>query len=83
MDNQIFHYVIRLPKEHSAFTYFHLEATEGLCFYSTLPESMGMGYRDIEIKGHLSLENEFNQVLEKLKSLFPLEILFKKETLHK
>ena len=74
-DDQVFYYVIRVPKEHSAFTYFQLEASEGLSFYSTLEESLGQGYRDIEIQGHVSLKEELDQVLTTLSTKFPLEYI--------
>ena len=69
-DNQLFNYTIRVPKKDSAFLYFQLEANEGLCFYSTLESSLGQPYRDIEIKGHTSLETEFLHVAKTCKAHF-------------
>ena len=73
----LFHYIIRVSKKDSSFCYFQLEACDGLCFYSTTEESMGKGYRDIDIKGDKSLEAEFLIALESLKRSFPVEILEK------
>ena len=74
-NNQLIHLIIRVPKAESAFTYFQFESNEGLCFYSTLESSMGQGYRDLDIKGHLSLKNEIFHVINTLKTKFNLEVL--------
>lgn len=71
----LFHYLIRVPKKESAFTYFQLEASEGLAFYSTTEQSLGMPYRDIDIKGDISLESELDHLLETLAKKFSVEIL--------
>lgn len=74
-NNQVIHLIIRVPKADAAFTYFQLEANEGLCFYSTLEESLKESYRDITIKAHVGLESEMRHVLETLKSKVPFEVL--------
>jgi len=78
-NNQLFHLVIRVPKKESAFTYFTLESNEGLCFYSTLEESMGQGHRDIEITAHISLRSELEHVLANLEKSIAIEYLVKEE----
>jgi len=74
-NNQLFHLIIRVPKSESAFTYFQLEANEGLCFYSTLESSMGETYRDLDLKGSMDLKPEVDHLLEVLQSKFTVEIL--------
>ena len=74
-NNQVIHLVIRVPKADAAFTYFQLEANEGLSFYSTLEESLKESYRDITIKAHTGLEDELRQVLNTLHNSVPFEIL--------
>jgi len=73
--NRLFHCIIRVPKAQSAFTYFQLEAREGLCFYSTLKESLPANYRDLDIKGALELKEEFYNLVEQLRREFPIEFL--------
>ena len=73
--SKIFHKVIRVPKEHSAFTYFILESNEGMCFYSTLESSLGKGYRDIEIKGDLTTQEETGHILDTLSKSYQIETL--------
>ncbi|ATH08676.1 hypothetical protein BIY24_12175 [Halobacteriovorax marinus] len=77
LDNntQVIHLIIRVPKADAAFTYFQLEANEGLCFYSTLEDSLRESYRDITIKAHQSLESEMRSVLDTLSKNVSFEVL--------
>ena len=72
---QLFRKIIRVPKEESAFTYFQLEANEGLAFYSTLPHQIGDTHRDLEILGTLSTQPELEHLIQTLASKFQVEIL--------
>jgi hypothetical protein len=72
---ELFHLVVRMPKEHSSFLYFQLEASEGLGFYSTIDFQECDVYRDIDIKGDLKLKNEMMTLLNSLKEKTFLEIL--------
>lgn len=62
---ETFNFVIRVPKEESAFIYFQLEANEGLCFYSTLESSLGRPYRDIELTGAKEFEQEVRRIISR------------------
>lgn len=73
--SKIFRKIIRVPKEESAFTYFQLEANEGLAFYSTFPHENGDIYRDLKISGSLTTLKEVENLLKSLASKFKLEIL--------
>lgn len=64
--NQLYHHVIRVSKEDSAFVYFQLESNEGLGFFSTLNSSMGEPFRDIEIFSPISLTKEVDHFLSYL-----------------
>lgn len=78
-DKKLIHMIIRVPKEESAFTYFTLEANEGISFYSTLNHEVGQSYRDIDLKSSKSLEKELLQIINKLQEQFSLEILLNEE----
>ncbi len=67
--------VIRIPKNESAFTYFTLEANDGISFYSTLEGAHEDPYRDIEIFCDKNLEEELLHILNKLHEKFPINIL--------
>ena len=72
---QLFHYVIRLNKEDSAFFYFQLEANDGLAFYSTLEFPHHCQYRDIDLKGDIKLRGEIEHLLDNCSQKFKIEIL--------
>lgn len=72
---QLFHYIIRLNKEDSAFFYFQLEANDGLCFYSTLPYETHAQYRDLDLKGDILLKKEIEHLIERCLEKFSIEIL--------
>ena len=71
---QLQHFILKVPKDQAAFTYFQLEANEGLCFYSTLDSSLGAEYREIELFSPLSLKEEVANFLTHLKNEVPYEI---------
>ncbi len=73
--SQLFHYVLRLNKEDSAFFYFQLEANEGLCFYSTLPYEPHTQYRDLDLKGDILLKKEIELLIENCSKKFHIDIL--------
>ena len=73
MEEKLFQIIIRVPKEHSAFTYFQLEANDGIAFYSTLPHVEGQAYRDIDLRGSKDLEDELKRLLEFLGQKFEIE----------
>ncbi len=68
------HYILKVPKDQAAFTYFQLEANEGLCFYSTLDSSLTLPYREIELFSPISLKVEVENFLNHLKNEVPYEI---------
>lgn len=72
---QLFHYIIRMNKEDSAFFYFQLEANDGICFYSTMEHPHHAQYRDIELKGDILLKEEMKHILQECSKKFKLDIL--------
>ncbi|MFI5391625.1 MAG: hypothetical protein ACHQYQ_09710 [Bacteriovoracales bacterium] len=72
---ELFHLVVKVPKEHSSFLYFQLEASEGIGFYSTIDFEVGEAYRQIDIKGDLKLKSEMMTLLLGLKEKTSLDIL--------
>ena len=73
--SQLFHYILRLNKEDSAFFYFQLEASDGLCFYSTIEHPHHAQYRDIDLKGDVLLKGEILHLLEECGKKFKIDIL--------
>lgn len=73
--SQLFHYIVRLNKEDSAFFYFQLESNDGLCFYSTLPYEPHTQYRDIDLKGDILLQSEIKHLLDQCSQKFKIDVL--------
>lgn len=71
----IYYYRLRVSKADSSFLYFTLEANEGIAFYSTLEESLGTSYRDIECQGAIEYQEQFLNIIKHLEKSFPIEIL--------
>ena len=69
---QIFHLIVRVSKKDSAFLYFQLESHEGLCFYSTIKESIGTTHRDLEISGAIEYRKEILHLIHQLQEQFPI-----------
>ena len=81
MEKNLFHLVVNLPKEDSAFLYFLLEANEGLCFYSTLQHETGQSSREIDLKGTLEFKDEILRILDRLKETCPEILITLDETI--
>lgn len=72
---QLFHFVIRLNKEDTAFLYFQLEANDGLCFYSTLQYPSHAHYRDVDLKGDFLLKEEALHLINQCRQKFQIDFL--------
>ncbi len=75
----LLHLIIRVAKADAAFTYFILESNEGICFYSTLDQSLGMGYRDIEIHASIDFKDETLRILQNLSKEVEIESILQEE----
>jgi hypothetical protein len=73
--DQLFHIIIRVNKEDSAYFYFQLEANDGICFYSTLDYPLHAQYRDIDLKGDLKLVPNLRNIIKACEKRFKIEIL--------
>lgn len=73
--DQLIHKIIRLPKDEAAFMYFQLESNEGLCFYSTLDQSLKEPYRDVEVFGHVALKAEIDHFFDYLGQRLNIEVV--------
>ena len=64
-----------MPKNYSAFFYFTMESNEGVGFYSTLPDSLGKLYRDIQVRMSPEMEEHFLNILSHCKKNADIEVL--------
>ena len=75
---QLFYCVLRMPKDDAYFVYFTFESNEGMCFYSTLDESLKGQYRDIEVRCPVEWEPHLKALISKLQTEIRLDILEEK-----
>lgn len=75
---ELYYFRIRVPKDDAYFVYFTFEANEGLCFYSTVDESLKGQYRDIDVKCAIEWREILTSLLNRLKSEMRLDVLEEK-----
>jgi hypothetical protein len=75
---ELFYCILRLPKDDSYFLYFTFEANEGLCFYSTLDESLKGQYRDIEVKCPIEWQDQLKALIKRIQAEIRLDVLEEK-----
>lgn len=72
---ELYYMRIRIPKDDAYFVYFTFEANEGLCFYSTVDESLRGQYRDIDVKCPVELRDTLLSLISRLKSEMRLDVM--------
>lgn len=72
---QLYYTRLRVPKDDAYFVYFTFEANEGLCFYSTVDESLRGQYRDIDVKCAVEWRETLVSLIELLKTNMRLDVL--------
>lgn len=75
---ELYYCRLRLPKDDSYFLYFTFEANEGLCFYSTVDESLKGQYRDIDVKCPVELTQDLKGLIQRLQTEIRLDVLEEK-----
>jgi len=73
--NQLYYTRLRVQKDDAYFVYFTFESNEGLCFYSTVDESLRGVYRDIDVKCSIEFRESLKELLARLQSEIRLDIL--------
>lgn len=66
---------VRVQKDDAYFVYFTFEANEGLCFFSTVDESLRGAYRDIDVRCPVELKETVGALVERLQAEIRLDIL--------
>lgn len=72
---ELYYTRVRVPKDDAYFVYFTFEANEGLCFYSTVDESLRGQYRDIDVKCPIEMRETLLSLIERLKSEMRLDVI--------
>lgn len=72
---ELFYIRLRVPKDEAYFVYFTFESNEGMCFYSTVDESLKGAYRDIDVKCSIEFRESLKELLARLQTEIRLDIL--------
>lgn len=72
---ELYYLKIRVPKDDAFFVYFTFESNEGLCFYSTLDESLKAQYRDIEVHAPIEWKGALQELIQRLQEEIRLDVL--------
>jgi len=78
---ELYYARLRVPKDDAYFVYFTFESNEGLCFYSTVDESLKGSYRDIDVRCPVELQKNLKALIERLQAELRLDVL--EETIFK
>lgn len=70
---------LRVPKDDAFFIYFTFESNEGLCFYSTVDESLKGSYRDIDVKCAIESKEDLKALVARLQTEIRLDVLVEEE----
>lgn len=70
---------LRMPKDDAYFVYFTFESNEGLCFYSTVDESLKGSYRDIDVRCPIELKGALKDLIARLQTEIRLDVLLEDE----
>ena len=70
---------LRVSKDDAFFIYFTFESNEGLCFYSTVDESLKGAYRDIDVKCAIESKDNLKRLIARLQTELRLDVLVEEE----
>lgn len=63
LQENMFRFLLCMPKAESSFVYFVFEANEGLCFYSTLKHQIGDPERLMVLRGDRTMYQEVKRLI--------------------
>jgi hypothetical protein len=66
---------LRVAKDDAYFVYFTFEANEGVCFYSTVEDSLRGAYRDIDVRTPIEGKAVLKELIAKLQAELRLDVL--------
>lgn len=72
---ELYYTRLRVPKDDAFFVYFTFESNEGLCFYSTVDESLKGAYRDIDVRSSIEFREPLKALIERLQTEIRLDVL--------
>lgn len=78
---ELYYTRLRVNKDDAYFVYFTFESNEGLCYYSTVDESLKGAYRDIDVRCPIEAKDNLKALIARLQTEFRLDVLSEEITL--
>jgi hypothetical protein len=78
LTRELYYCRLRVPKDEAYFVYFTFEANDGLCYYSTVDESLKGLYRDIDVRCPIEGKDNLVALMKRLQAEIRLDILEEK-----
>jgi hypothetical protein len=75
----LFYTRLRVPKDDAFFVYFTFESNEGLCFYSTVDDSLKGAYRDIDVRCSIEMKDLLKTLIARLQTEIRLDVLHEED----
>lgn len=72
---ELYYCRLRVPKDDAYFIYFIFESNEGLCYYSTVDDSLKGQYRDIDVKCPIEAREDLKSLIARLQGEMRLDVL--------
>ena len=72
---ELYYTRLRVNKDDAYFIYFTFESNEGLCFYSTVDDSLKGAYRDIDVRCPIETRENLKALIERLQTECRLDVL--------
>lgn len=72
---ELYYTRLRVAKDDAFFIYFTFESNEGLCFYSTVDDSLKGAYRDIDVRCPIEAKVNLLALLERLRGEMRIDVL--------
>lgn len=72
---ELYYCRLRVPKDESYFIYFVFESNEGLCYYSTVDDSLKGQYRDLDVKTSIELKQPLLDLIARLQTEIRVDVL--------
>jgi hypothetical protein len=72
---ELYYTRLRVPKDDAFFVYFTFESNEGLCYYSTVDESLKGSYRDIDVRSSIEMKDILKALIGRLQTEIRLDVL--------
>lgn len=72
---ELYYTRLRTSKDEAYFIYFTFESNEGLCFYSTVDDSLKGAYRDIDVKCSIESRENLKALIARLQTELRLDVL--------